>query len=220
MEKEEQAVKERILKAAVDLIREEQEFERISMRKIAEKAGVAVSMVNYHFQTKANLIDQAVQTFVGKVIRQSNGDPAAATAEQTPVPGSADAGAVEDTAAHAAEDHVDAMRRHLKTAASFVARNPGISRVSIMRDMKSGTSDDNSSQVAGTVYRQLQAVFGESRSETELRVMAEIQTAAVQHLFLRAEQNRMKFGLDFFEDHQRDELMDIIIDTITARREK
>lgn len=220
MEREEQAVKERILQAAVDLIREEQEFERISMRRIAEKASVAVSMVNYHFQTKANLIDQAVQTFVGKVIRQSKDGPVAATAEPTPTSGLADAGAVENTAEYAAEDPVDAMRRHLKRAASFVARNPGISRVSIMRDMKSGASGDNSSQVAQTVYRQLQAVFQDSRSDTELRVMAEIQTAAVQNLFLRAKQNRMKFGLDFFEDHQREELMDIIIDTITSRREK
>ncbi|MDY7028174.1 MAG: TetR family transcriptional regulator [Spirochaetota bacterium] len=80
MKKEEQAVKARMLQAAVDPIREEQEFERILMRRIAERADVAVSMVNYHFQTKANLIDLVLQTFVGKVIMQSNEEPFTATA--------------------------------------------------------------------------------------------------------------------------------------------
>ncbi len=190
---EEKAVKERILRAALELIREEAAFEKVSMRRVAEKAGVAVSMVNYHFQTKQNLIDRAVQEFVGSVIEDST-------------PG--------ESEAHA--NPVEEMRAHLRGAAEFVAGNPGISRVSIFRDLQAGELGDNSSQVAETVFRQLKPIFEDRKSEQELRVMAQLQVAAVQQLFLRAEVNRELTGLDFYDDHDRQILLDIVIDTITG----
>lgn len=191
----ERAVKERILRAAIELIREEAAFEKVSMRRIADKAGVAVSMVNYHFQTKQHLIDRAVQEFVGSVIESS-------MTGESEVPA----------------DPVEAMRAHLRGAAAFVARNPGIARVSILRDLQAGEPGDNSSQVAQTVFRQLTPIYGEKKSERELRVLAQLQVAAVQQLFLRAEVVRELTGLDFYDDQDRKILVDIVIDTITGAR--
>lgn len=202
MDKQQQEVKQRILQAAIELIREVQAFELVSMRKIAERAGVAVSMVNYHFQTKENLINRAVQSYIGKVI---------ATSENRWTSGGADF-----PTADRPEVPVESMRRHLKQAADFIAEHPGISRVSILRDMQGGSGDDNTSQVAAMVMRQLNDIYPERSGSTELRVQALVQVAAVQHLFLRAVLNKEQLGLDFFDKEQRDALMDMVIDTVAG----
>ncbi|MFW6361605.1 MAG: TetR/AcrR family transcriptional regulator [Spirochaetota bacterium] len=212
MDDRQQEVKQRILQAAIELIREVQAFEKVSMRKIAERAGVAVSMVNYHFQTKENLINRAVQSYIGRVIAGSENSSEAGDAAAVPGEGSGAA------AANAGEtrDPVERMRRHLKQAADFIAAHPGISRVSILRDMQGGSSDDNTSQVAAMVMRQLSEIYPQRAGSTELKVQALVQVAAVQHLFLRAELNKEQLGLDFFEKEQRDALMDMVIDTVTG----
>ena len=211
MDDQQQEVKQRILQAAIELIREVQAFEKVSMRKIAERAGVAVSMVNYHFQTKENLINRAVQSYIGRVIAGSESPPAAEGAAD---PGEGSGAA----AANAGEtrDPVERMRRHLKQAADFIAAHPGISRVSILRDMQGGSSDDNTSQVAAMVMRQQSEIYPQRPGSTELKVQALVQVAAVQHLFLRAELNKEQLGLDFFDKEQRDALMDMVITTVTG----
>jgi AcrR family transcriptional regulator len=70
--KQEPSVEQRILESAVELIIEHKAFDKVSMRKIAEKAGVAVSMVNYHFQTKEKLINLAIQSYIGRIIENSH----------------------------------------------------------------------------------------------------------------------------------------------------
>jgi AcrR family transcriptional regulator len=190
---ERQPARERILSAATELIREEAAFEKVSMRRVADRAGVAVSMVNYHFQTKENLVNQAVQRFIGSVITESQ------------------------ISEGESEDHpADAMRRHLRSAATFVANNPGVSRVSILRDMRAPAATDNTSQVAEVVYRQLCALHGEEKGEKELRVLAQMQVAAVQQLFLRAPENKESIGLDFFDEEDRNYMVDILIDMMTG----
>ena len=180
--------RQRILSAATELIRQEAAFEKVSMRQVAQKAGVAVSMVNYHFQTKENLVNQAVQHLVGSVIAASE-----PTEEREPI---------------------EAMRRHLRGAATFVAQNPGVSRVSILRDMQRPTGTDNTSQVAEMVYRQLRELRGGEKSEVELRILALMQVATVQQLFLRAATIKETVGLDFFDEGDRETLLDILVETI------
>ena len=211
MDAQQQEVKQRILQAAIELIREMQAFEKVSMRKIAERAGVAVSMVNYHYQTKENLINRAVQSYIGSVIAGSEDRTAEPAAEQT-----AEQAAYPRANAGGALDPVERMRLHLKQAADFIAAHPGISRVSILRDMQGGSSDDNTSQVAAMVMRQLSEIYPQRAGSTELKVQALVQVAVVQHLFLRAELNKEQLGLDFFDKEQRDDLMDMVINTVTG----
>lgn len=53
-------VKDQILDAVIELIDEVDLIERITSRKIAEKAGVNLALINYYYQSKDNLINQAV----------------------------------------------------------------------------------------------------------------------------------------------------------------
>lgn len=198
MSNTEEAVRGRILQAAVDLLREARDADRVSIRAIAERAQVSVGMANYHFQTKDNLIEAAVQSYIAGVIHGTDPD-------APPAAGPAGAAGAPDAA--------EGMRRRLRAAARFVAEHPGISRVSILRDLKNGHPGDNSSDIAEGVCRQLAgAVAG--GDETTLRLLAEIQVAAVQHLFLRAAVYRETVGFDFFDERQRDRMMDLVVDTV------
>ncbi|MFR1296056.1 MAG: TetR/AcrR family transcriptional regulator [Coprobacillus cateniformis] len=49
--------------------------ECITNRDISKEAGIAVSQINYHFQTKENLLNQCVQKMVGHMIQGLEGYP-------------------------------------------------------------------------------------------------------------------------------------------------
>lgn len=62
-------VKEKIIQATIALIETgEGNIEGISARAISEKAKVGLGMINYHFQTKENLISICVERIIGDVI--------------------------------------------------------------------------------------------------------------------------------------------------------
>ena len=192
-----EAIKERILKAAMELLETEGDVPGVSMRRIARRADVAVSMINYHYQSKDNLMVQAVERYIAGVIGASSGE-----------------GGQEDSGT------IDGMRKHLKRAAAFVALNPGISRVSIFQDLEKGSANDNSSRIASSVLQSLRKIYGERKSETELKLLAFMQVAAVQQLFLRAEVFFQETGLDFFKAPDRDRIADMIIDIVAAAAER
>lgn len=54
------AADERIIRTAMEILVEEEEPERITVRQIAQRAGVAVGAINYHFQSKEDLLSEAV----------------------------------------------------------------------------------------------------------------------------------------------------------------
>jgi len=192
-----EAVKERILQAAMELLKSEGDVPGVSMRKIARRAGVAVSMINYHYQTKDNLMAKAVDRYITAVITASSGEG-----------GQAD------------QDTVEGMRTNLKHAVDFIARNPGIARVSIFQDLEKASPVDNSSRIVSSVLKSLRKIYGRRRSETELKLLAFMQVAAIQQIFLRAEVFLQTTGLDFFIDPDRDRIADMIIDIVTAAAER
>ena len=57
-----------IMKAAFELLSTE-DVKDITIRRIAYHANVAVSAINYHFQTKENLIDLSVKVGVGEIVK-------------------------------------------------------------------------------------------------------------------------------------------------------
>ncbi len=52
--------KERILKAAKDLIAQTDDVCTVTVRQIAQRAGVGVGLINYHFQSRENLLYIAI----------------------------------------------------------------------------------------------------------------------------------------------------------------
>jgi len=59
--------KERLIQTTIDLLEDVDEVNDITVRQIAERAGVGIGSINYHFQSKDNLLNEAVMQVVGDV---------------------------------------------------------------------------------------------------------------------------------------------------------
>src|SRR6056297_2982010 len=182
------STKEKIIKETIQIMKKEKDFEKITMRNIAKKADVAVSMLNYHFQTKENLINRAVESYISDVIKNS-----------------------EDRHREMELTSEQRMRSGINAAADFIANNPG---VSILSDLKKGSIDDNSSHIFQSIFNQLKRYFGDQKNEITLKILAQQQLAALQVIFLRTEVFKKQTGLDFFKEDDRREITKKIVDNI------
>jgi AcrR family transcriptional regulator len=169
--------KQRIMKATIELIREKN-LDGVTMRLIAERANVALSAINYHFQTKENLINQSVNAIIGDIIstwydryNSLTGDP------------------------------VNKLKIMLRSTASFLAKYPRISRISIIYDLLSGgTENDNSMQTNKAYLTALQKIYGNKKNEQDLKIMVHQIIAAGQVAFLRADVFKRYTGIDFLNE--------------------
>ncbi len=191
MSETEFTTKEKIINKTIELMKKEKDFEKITMRNIAQKADVAVSMLNYHFQSKENLINKAVEAHIGDVIRSSENRHS--NMELTPE---------------------QRLRSGINAAADFIANNPGVSRVSILSDLKKGRVDDNSSHIFQSIYSQLKEYFKDQKDEVTLKILAQQQLAALQEIFLRSEVFKKQTGLDFFVKKDRRMITKKIVNNI------
>ncbi|SIR18959.1 TetR/AcrR family transcriptional regulator [Halanaerobium kushneri] len=196
MKREDSDTKNKIIDVTIDLIKEKKDVSKITIRRIAKEAGVATSMINYHFQTKVNLINKAVESYISNII--TNAGEQYQDRDFTPE---------------------KKVRMRLKQAAKFLAKNPGIARVSILNDLNRGDESDNSSQLLHSIFAQLKEVYGSEKDELDLKILAEQQLATVQHIFLRAEIFKKVTGMDFYDDQERDDLMDKVLDNILVKKE-
>ncbi|MGN0621410.1 MAG: TetR/AcrR family transcriptional regulator [Porcipelethomonas sp.] len=68
-------VKEAIITATTELIEQSGgDINTITARSIAEKSGVALGLINYHFESKENLISICVQRIINKVLMRFSPD--------------------------------------------------------------------------------------------------------------------------------------------------
>ncbi len=182
--------REKIIQATINLIKKEMDVKKITVRSIASEAEIGSGLVNYYFDSKEKLIDEAVQMFINSVIEDSD-----------------------NTFNNANLSAEERLKDRVKTAARFLAVNPGISRVSILTDMKNGKENDNSYRVVNAYYSILKEMFAD-KDDIELIVMSQQIVAAIHEIFLRAESFKKQAGIDYFNDEQRDRLVEQIIDNV------
>lgn len=188
MKKREAEAREKIIDAATALITEQGGAENVTTRDIAARAGVGVGLINYHFQTKENLIALCVQRIIGDVIARF------------------------DTLYKGLDmEPIEKLRFLLKSTARFLAEHPGISRVSITTDMLAPSKDDNTAQTLDAYFPVVREVCAGKATETEMRTLLHLTVSALQSAFLRDEAFGAFAGFHFANDTQRDQLVDIII---------
>lgn len=67
MNSNEKDVRQCIIKAAIELMNEYPDIEKITVRQIAERAKVGVGSINYHFNSKDNLLSIAVRDVLAEM---------------------------------------------------------------------------------------------------------------------------------------------------------
>ena len=177
--------KESIIQETIRLLQESDGLpESITIRRIAERAGVGVGLINHYFGSKENLIEICVQTIISGVIgafRPALGDWA---------------------------DPVEITKTVAKQVMDFLMENPQISRVSILGDMKQPKPADNTMKTVFGLGSRLPG--GQLTVEHKRRAF--MLTAVLQEAFLRRDLMKESFDVDFYDKAQRDQFIDDVVE--------
>lgn len=188
MVKQKSDIREKIITTTIELIKIYGETDMITIREIASKTGVGVGLINYHFQTKDNLINLCIMEIIGQSISQL------LTSEQS----------MEMKA-------IDKLVELSKGIATFMAVNPGISRISITNDLVSPNLNDNIAQLIGLLMPIVKEIYGDKKDDGELLVLLHMLISSISVAFVRNNVNCETIKINFNYEEQRDKFVEFCI---------
>jgi AcrR family transcriptional regulator len=185
--------RDRILEATISLLLDTKDFDSLTVRVIAEQAKVGVGLVNYHFKDKESLVRLAVRTFIGREIVKGYGNRAFA-------------------AASARERVILVLRGPM----DFLAKHPGLSRVSVLYDLSSPAAGDNSDDSFEELRKAISAIVPEAELGPAFRVRLWAALGAIHEAFLRPGLLGERTGLDYSKAKDRAAYAAMLADAILA----
>ena len=177
--------KERILSTVVELLLDRKDVNQLTTREIARLANVNGASINYYYQSKDNLVLKAVEVVMESMAKKLF-----------------DKDMKE-------KDQVGRLKTMIKEIAAFSFNNYYLSEIAISAELKKGSI--NTSQI---ILPLLQDIFKESKTSSELKVMAMQIIAPMQVMFLNASQYKDYLAVDVFNEEVRNELLDKMVDQI------
>ncbi len=191
MVKQDKNIRGKIIQATIELIKEHGDTTKITVRDIAASAGVGIGLINYHFQTKDNLINLCALELIRHSVEQLV--TISLPIEMKPI------------------DQLKSLSRGI---AAFMAMNPGVSRISIIKDYVTADTADNTTQVVKLFSPIARKICGNDKSDQELHLLLHILVSSIEAAFLRKNVMNDSFGIDFNDSEQRDHFVDFCIDRI------
>lgn len=175
-------VKEAIINATTKLIEESDgNVNSITARAIADKSNVALGLINYHFNSKENLITICVQRIINKVLMSFS----------------------PDKTDYSKDDGLTDKERLISFAQQtydFLFANYAIIKISILSDFKDYKPKSNSAYTQLGFSYALRGNIPESKKH----LIAFSLTSIMQTAFLTGENSESLTGYNLFEKSQRD----------------
>jgi AcrR family transcriptional regulator len=176
--KNSESSKDQLIDATIALIQQSNgNIDEITIRAIAEKANVGVGLVNYHFQSKENLITICVQKMIEQTVSSF-------TPEKTEN-----------------QSDKERMAAWAIQVFDFLFANHAISRISILGDLFHYEIDSNSIKT----QRGLMQAINADMTEADKRMLSFILTSVMQTAFLSSETSLEWLGFDFALQKDRHE---------------
>lgn len=177
--------KENIIKQTICLIKETNgATENITMRKIAERAGIGVGLANHYFKSKDYLIEACVQTIISEVINSFH--PELCKSKKP----------------------IEITKCVAKQVMDFLMDNKQISKVSILGDLKKPMAMDNTMK---TVFG-FETCLSDGEMTHKHLINSFMITSVLQEAFLRKDILKDNLGIDFNDKNERDNFIDNIIE--------
>ena len=167
----EKHIKERIITATIDLIKDSDGLiENITIRKIAESADVALGLINYYFDSKDKLIEVCVERIISNVMKV--------------FPNIDDLNDYKDANKDITSFTINVFK--------FLLNNPEISKISMLSDLKTPKINSNSS----ISYKAILRALPDKYPEAIKRVKAFIFLATIQSAFLNKDTTSELLGIN------------------------
>ncbi len=177
-------IKEKIISTTISLIkRSDGLVENITVREIAQKADVAIGLINYHFGSKKNLIEICVQRIISQVMQTFSGTDNSADKEDL-----------------ADKNKID-MASFTTSVFTFLVNNPEISKISMLGDLSQPSLESNSS----VSYKAIFKALPDTEQENIRKIKAFMLLSTIQSAFLnRLITNKLLgFNLNSQDDYDR-----------------
>lgn len=185
MTSKKEETKKRIIEATSDLLDSVENPEDITIRQIAEEAGIGVGLINYHFASKEKLMNEVIsikmQSMAGTLekLEEYKGDP------------------------------IKYLKGMLINMSDVAVKNRSLSKMSIEYDLLKGDF-----KICLYLLPILREIFKDNKSETNLQLIAFQIIVATQSVFLREEAFHMLTGINIEVKAERDCLIDSIVDNL------
>ena len=186
MNSKDQDAKNRIIKAATEILDEVSDVDKITVRQIAERANVGIGLINYHFKTKDKLLSIAVGDIMAKI----------ATDFITP-------GNYSDL------EPVQKIKTMIKGLFSFAESHEKLLQFTVAHGILDGDM-----QAPLFLIPVLREIFGGRKDEIYLRIIALQILLPIQVTSICPSAFHFYSGIDLYNEEQRNNFVDTLIDNL------
>lgn len=183
----EQDARQSIITAAKTILDEVDDIEKITVRQIAERAGVGTGLINYHFKSKDNLLSITI----GDVMSETIAD---FTHSHT----------------HKCLDPITRLKALMKELYVLAGENKKLIRFLLTREIMDGNM-----QTPLTLVPLLKEIFGSTKDDMQLRIVSLQILYPIQVTALNVTAFHLYSGIDLNKGEQRNNFIDMLIDNLT-----
>ncbi len=176
--------RERILAAVQQLLDEGEDPERITVRRIAARAGVGIGTVSYHFRSKDKLVYDAVASRMAGMAGVLAVGEGSGTARQR-------------------------LRRFFLETAELALRYSTVFRAQMSYEIIHGDMS-----ICYHITPLLKEHFNGAKSDLEIKLIALQLVSVMQAILLKVEAFHRYSGVDVHNARQREEALDAILDSL------
>lgn len=185
-------IKEIIIKSTIELIEQSNgDIKKITSRSIAKKSGIALGLINYHFESKEKLIALCVQRIINNILMDF----------------------APDKVDYVKDDGLTDKERLISFAVQtydFLFANYSLVKISILSDFSNYQPQSNS------VLTQMGFRFALRGNipEYKKKLIAFSLTSIMQDAFLAGENSESITGYNLMDKYQRDRFVSDIVSTL------
>jgi TetR/AcrR family transcriptional regulator, regulator of cefoperazone and chloramphenicol sensitivity len=188
MDKPHKEAKEKLLQATLAILDEGTDPEQITTRDITKRAGMNIALINYHFQSKDNLIEQAVLVKMAVIVNEMY-EPQNFSANP-----------------------VEKLRSMLKKNAELVLHYYSLMKKGLSFELKNG-----SYFTVQTILPILKEIFEDRKTEQEIRLIALQLLVPLQTMSIYPEIYQKNLDTNMFDIVVLNHIIDTLIDNLLPK---
>jgi len=182
--------KERLIDVTIKMICQGKKPSEITVKEITEKAELGNGMVNYHFQSKDNLIRLAVKsvmTCATKLLSEKMKN----KEEKSPV---------------------ERLTIILKEVVNFIADNSEISKIAILDDLENNQGTAHLLSSEESYNKCIKDIYGDNMGT--LSIKNYLIAGYINYIFLKAEKIKNETGFDFYNKEEREKAIETLVEEL------
>lgn len=182
--------KERLIDVTIKMICQGKKPSEITVKDITETAELGNGMVNYHFQSKDNLIRLAVKKVMTCATNLLS----------------------EKMRVKECESPIKRLTIILKEVVNFIADNSEISKIAILDDLENNQGTAHLLSSEESYNKCLKDIYGDNMEK--LSIKNYLIAGYINYIFLKAEKIKSETGFDFYNKAHREKAIENLVDEL------